>query len=262
MMELQTDEPVGAAARTVAARVRRRLAGAVGIAAILGLTIGGATVAAGAPSPAPAPAVAGTVAVGGWPAAEIPPADVEKLDAAFAKYRACMQEHGVEMPEPVLVEAGDPGPGLQPIAGTGIVADAEPMQGFDAGAFEAANDACAPILEAAGIMQGASGSASGQLGPLGPGTTGAGVVGGVGVIGGGAASVGDVASMVAPIRKYAACMREHGVEVPDPVVDDKAGTFEMRFDADPTTTAFREANAACADGWGFGFGVPALPAGP
>ncbi len=55
-------------------------------------------------------------------------------------------------------------------------------------------------------------------------------------------------------------MREQGVDVPDPVVDEKAGTFEMKLDVDPTTSDFRAADAACADG-GFSFAVPARPAG-
>ena len=52
----------------------------------------------------------------------------------------------------------------------------------------------------------------------------AGVVGGVAVVGGGVAGAGDIAPMVAPLREYAACMRNHGLNVPDPVVDTRAGT--------------------------------------
>ena len=145
------------------------------------------------------------------------------------------------------------------ITGTGTSLTSDPMPAFDAKAFEAADKACAPILEAAGIKTFTSSS----VGDAGSGPvlgSGGGIIGGAAVLGGAAAGAGDLAAMVAPIKKYAACMREQGVDVPDPVVDEKAGTFEMKLDVDPTASDFRAADAACADG-GFSFAVPARPAG-
>lgn len=54
-------------------------------------------------------------------------------------------------------------------------------------------------------------------------------------------------------------MRSHGVDLPDPVVDTKAGTVQLSYSADPASAAFRSANAACATGI-FDFAIPAAPA--
>lgn len=295
-MEPEQDAQLGGATPTTTPRGRRRLAGALGI-TLVALTLGVSGAAATSPSPSPAPeasaapattpatATAGAITVGGA-APGVTAADQEKVEAAFAAYRTCMREHGVDLPEPVVVKGGDPGTGGKMIGGVGTVVggapeqgtvsvlngvpglgalpvlNAEPINGPDAAAFQAADAACAPILEAAGIKQLTASAATTAGGPLGAGAAGPGMIGGVAVIGGGVASPADVAAMVAPIRKYAACMREHGVDVPDPVVDEKAGTFELKLEVDPATAEFRAADTACADGSGFGFPVPAVPAGP
>lgn len=269
-MELQTQGPVDTAIPAGVPRARRRLAGALGIAALMGLTLGGATVAGA--SPAPAPTLVQNVTVGGGVATEIAPADGEKIDAAFAKYAACMRDAGIDMPEPVVVEAGPAGAGGATgatIVGSGTVSGSATIVGslsatateIDGEAFAAADKVCGPILEAAGIKQLSASVAGSTGGQLGAGAAGAIMVGGATIVGGAAAGSGDVAAMAAPIQKYAACMREHGVDVPDPVVDEKAGTFEMRVDVDPATSEFRAADAVCADGSGFSFAVPAGPAG-
>jgi hypothetical protein len=268
-MELQQDGPLGAPTQRKPQRTRRRLAGALSFALLVGLTVG--VSAATANSPSTKPEAGTTIVVGGGPATAGTSADVERLDAAFATYRDCMAEHGIDMPEPVRVEAGAVGAGGTSISGaapvsggtlitgTGPALGGEPLPALDAKAFEAADTACAPILEAAGIKTFSSSSVGEAGGPV-LGTSGGGVIGGAAVIGGGVAGADDLAAVVAPIRKYAACMRDHGVNIPDPVVDEKAGTFEMKVDVDPTTSEFRAADAACADG-GFSFAVPAAPAG-
>ena len=268
-MELQQDGPLEGPTQPKPQRTRRRLAGALTFALLVGLTVG--VSAAAANSPSAKPEAGATVVIGGGPGTPLAPADAEKLDAAFAAYRECMKEHGVDMPEPVRVEAGAvdaggvPVSGIAPatggtlITGTGTSLTSDPMPAFDAKAFEAADKACSPILEAAGIKTFTSSS----VGDAGSGPvlgSGGGIIGGAAVLGGAAAGAGDLAAMVAPIKKYAACMRKQGVDVPDPVVDEKAGTFEMKLDLDPTASDFRAADAACADG-GFSFAVPARPAG-
>ena len=111
--------------------------------------------------------------------------------------------------------------------------------------FQAANDACAPILEKAGIHAG-SGTIDVTNGTVLGGPVGAGVVGIV-VAGG-----GDITKQAASMKAYAACMRTHGVDVADPVVDEKAGSAQLSFPADPGSAAFRTADAACAvDGFSF-----------
>jgi len=178
-----------------------------------------------------------------------------------------MREHGIDMPEPVVLTSGVDGtvPESGSVSSTGSssivgpVSGGAPLPELDTEAFEAADTACSPILEAAGIKTFSASS----FGEVGPGTVlgaGGGVIGGATVLGG-VAGAGHVAAMVAPIKKYAACMREHGVDVPDPVVDESAGTFELKLDVDPTAPDFQAADAACSDGSGFSFAAPAAPAG-
>ncbi len=179
----------------------------------------------------------------------------------------------IDLPAPVLVQGGTPGaPGPSsdaagPVLESGATFHTEGSLGaatgpaFDPAAFEAANQACAPILDAAGIKQSTASAVPGSaLLPLG-GAGAAGVVGGVAVVGGGVAGAGDIASMVAPMREYAACMRDHGLNVPDPVVDTSAGTFSMRLELDPGTADFKAADTACAKDSGFSFAAPTRPAG-
>ncbi len=263
-MELQQDGQPGGPPQPKPQRTRRRLAGALTLALLVGLTLG--VSAAAANSPSAKPEAGATIVVGGGPATSLSPADAEKLDAAFARYRDCMAEHGVDMPEPVMVRAAAGAAGGTSISGagpgpstlSGPASGTAPMPAFDAKTFEAADKACAPILEAAGIKTFSSSAVGDGTGPV-LGTSGAGVIGGGAVLGG-VTGAGDLTAMVAPMRKYAACMREHGVDVPDPVVDEKAGTFQMKVDVDPTTSGFRAADTACADG-GFSFAVPVAPAG-
>jgi hypothetical protein len=224
---------------------------------MIALTLGVSAAAANTPSSEPA--AGATVTIGAGPAVDLSAADAEKLDAAFAEYRDCMREHGVDLPEPVVVKAGDAGPSGATIVGSGTVSGAAELPALDADAFAAADKTCSPILEAAGVKT----FSSSPVGDAGSGPVlgvGGGVIGGAAVLGAGAGA-GDLEAMVEPIRKYAACMREHGADVPDPVVDEGAGTFELRLDVDPTTSDFRAADAACSDGSGFGFAIPVAPAG-
>ncbi len=267
-MEMQQDERLDVSPPQARPR-RRRLAGALGVTLMIALTIGVSAAAAESPSPvttATTPATVATGSAAGMSAAGISAADAEKLDAAFAEYRDCMREHGVDLPAPVVVELGDQATsgtmvGISGGAGIGGASGAAELPALDAGVFEAADTACSPILEAAGLTPASGAIAGSPDGPLQLGTAGAGVIGGAAVLGA-VAGAGDLEAMVAPVRTYAACMREHGVDVPDPVVDEGAGTFELTLDVDPTTPDFRAADAACSDGSGFGFTVPVAPVGP
>lgn len=268
-MEMQQDERLDVSPPPSPRRRRRRLAGALGVTLTIALTLGVSAAAAESPSRVPTSATSVTVIAGpaaGMTAAGASAADAEKLDAAFAEYRDCMREHGVDLPEPMVVEPGDTATGgtivgISGAAGIGSVSGAAELPALDAGAFEAADTACSPILEAAGLTPASGAMVGSPDGQLQFGTAGAGVIGGAAVLGG-VAGAGDVEAMVAPVRKYAACMREHGVDVPDPVVDEGTGTFELKLDVDPTTADFRAADAACSDGSGFGFTLPAAPVGP
>jgi hypothetical protein len=263
-MEFQQEGMLESPMPARARRTRRRLAGGLGIMLMIALTLGVSAAAANSPSTAPAP-VAGTMSItaGTGPVAGASAAEIAKLEAVFAKHRDCMREHGIDMPEPVLIPAGNGAQDGKALSATGsvsvTVSGGAPPPELDTEAFEAADAACSPILEAAGIKTFSASS----LGDAALGTdlgAGGGVIGG-GTVLGGVAGADDVAAMVAPIKTYAACMREHGVDVPDPVVDESAGTFTLKLDLDPTAPDFVAADAACSDGSGFSFAVPAAPAG-
>jgi hypothetical protein len=60
------------------------------------------------------------------------------------------------------------------------------------------------------------------------------------------AAGGDVTRIADDLKTYAACMRTNGVDMPDPVVDTKAGTVQMQFGGDASSAAFRASDKACA----------------
>ncbi len=230
------------------------LFGALGVASLIALALS-ASVAAGG-SPSPGGAGAGGIVVVGGPVAAGASADVEKIEAAFTKYTACMREHGVDMPDPVKLEVSstlDATAAEAPAAGITVVAGTSEALSLDPASedFAAADVACSSILEDAGILSG-TGVIAGPIEGSAGLSTSTGTAAGVVVAGG-----GDLAELSTSMQSYAACMRTHGVDFPDPVVDEKAGTVQLQFAADPTSAAFREADAACASGSGPGFGIAA-----
>jgi hypothetical protein len=269
------ETPAAPAAQTTGRGRSRRIGIALAGAALVVLTVGGSVMLAASPTSGPD---GGTNAV--RPDAVPDPA---AADAAFKKFAACMRDHGIDMPDPVMIEAdadagavtstGTTSAGaasagtivVSGSAGAAIPIDAKALDAgaaaipIDAKAFDAANAACAPILEAAGLLTGSgtsitvSGGAAMPVPAGGLPVTGGAVVG-VGVIGG-----GDVTAQAEDMKTWAACMRSHGVDVPDPEVDTKAGTVQITFDTDPGSDAFRAANSACATGT-FDFALPAAPA--
>jgi hypothetical protein len=256
-MDHATLETTGAAARMMAGRSRsRRLGVGLAGAALVVLTLNGSVAFAASPAAATTDGPTATE-----PSAPLDPA---ATDEAFAKFTACMRDHGIDMSDPVKLEAGaDAGPGFSTGGSSGATivvggsAQAVAIPG-DAKAFEAANAACASILEAAGIGTGSAPSVTvSSSATLPVPADGSAVTGGV-VLGAGAIGGGDVTAQADEMKAYAACMRSHGVDVPDPVVDTKAGTVQLRFDADPASDAFQTANAACATE-AFDFPLPAAP---
>ena len=182
---------------------------------------------------------AGTAAGAGGP---IP------VDPAFEKFTACMKDHGVDMGTPVVmssqtgsatgsitITAGD--------AGAAAVTTPAVPAPLDDAAFKAASDACTPILDAAGIKSGTATRVSGSA--LEAGSLQVGVGSGAGVIGVATAG-GDVTKMADDLKAFAACMRSNGADVPDPVVDTKAGTVSLQMAGDPSSAAFQTASKACA----------------
>jgi nucleoid-associated protein YgaU len=129
------------------------------------------------------------------------------------------------------------------------LSDAAAAAPVDSAAFKAANDACTPILEAAGVQTGSStivsGSATLQDGAGGSGLVPLQAAAGAGVLGVATAG-GDVTKMADDLKAFAACMRSSGIDMPDPVVDTKAGTVQLSMPGDPGSATFQAANKACA----------------
>jgi hypothetical protein len=188
-------------------------------------------------------------------------------DAVFTKFAACMKDHGIDIGTPITVSSDSTATGVSGVVSGGAIeitpSDATLATGsaaipapFDAAAFKAANDACTPILDAAGITSGTgtivSGSGTASSGTLASGSLQVGTGSGAGVIGVATAG-GDVTTMAADLRTYAACMRSKGIDQPDPVVDAAAGTVQLQMTGDPTSAAFQSASKAC------GASLPLVP---
>jgi hypothetical protein len=233
------------------ARWSRRALALLAGGALIALTVGASAAMASDPSAGPA---GGAI-----------PVDAAAADAAFKDFAACMRENGVVMPDPVTTVSGGPTTvsGGQGAIGSSVVVESGPSLvvgsgdgqavPFDDADFKAANDACMPILEAAGIKGGTGTivSSEGTLSIDAAGGSGAGMVGAV-------VAGGDVTKIADEMKTYAACMRTNGVDMPDPVVDAKAGTVQLQFGGDAASAAFSAADKACATA-GFGLVVP-LPA--
>ena len=157
---IETPAPVRAPGRRWGA-----LFGTLGVVSLIALTLSASVVGAASPSPTPAGAgtivvvdgavQAGSAGLAGSAVSAVSSAEIEKMDAAFKEYASCMREHGVEMPDPVKLEASGP---LAPTAATGLVPVTGTAQAlaFDLASeeFTAADAACSSILEDAGILTG------------------------------------------------------------------------------------------------------------
>jgi hypothetical protein len=249
------------------------LFGSLGVVSLIALTLSASVAGAAPSSPTPA-GTAGTIVVGGpVPAGASVPAgssaDVEKMDAAFTKYTACMREHGVEMPDPVKLETSgtlDATAAEAPAAGVTVVAGTSQALSFDpsSGAFAAADAACSSILEDAGILKATSAVDVPIEGPAGsidgPGTAGTVVVGGA--VAAGSPIEGE--KVEAAFKKFTSCMREHGIEMPEPVFIEASGPLDATaataptggvvtatgtseaLSFDPASEEFTAADAACS----------------
>ncbi|KAA1428767.1 hypothetical protein [Nocardioides antri] len=126
-------------------------------------------------------------------------------DAAALAWAKCMRENGVDIPDP---KPADDGKGGDVGLAPGL---GGPMPGVDAEAFAAAKEACAEHAE------------------------------GMGGVDGGGFTEEDKQRMV----DFARCMREHGVDMPDPDFD--GGDGEMGVEIDPNDSDFEAAQEACRE---------------
>jgi len=270
---IETPAPVRAPGRRWGA-----LVGTLGVVSLIALTLSASV--AGAASPSPPPAGAGTIVVvggavqagseclAGSAVSAVSSAEIEKMDAAFKEYASCMREHGVEMPDPVSITTEATGPldataAIVPISGVVTVTGTAQALAFDPASeeFTAADAACGSILVGAGILKATS--VAGEAGPVSVGSAdGAGTAGTIVVVGGAlpAGSSAEIAKMDAAFTKYTACMREHGVDMPDPVKLEASGPLApvaatelvpvtgsaQALPFDPASEEFTAADAACS----------------
>ena len=143
---------------------------------------------------------------------------------AMLEFAECMREHGIDMPDPQIVTEGGERGGAMVVEGEGIDGDADE--------FREADEACSPIMEdARGSM---------EIDPE------------------------QEAEMREEMLEFAQCMRDQGIDYPDPQFDgDGRVTVEMRGapgeDFDPE--AMEDAAAACSpDGRGPAFVIGGGPA--
>lgn len=145
----------------------------------------------------------------------------EKKDPedAMREFAKCMRDHGVDMPDPEPAANGKPG---RVVVGKGPGSKDSPM---DKDKMDAANTACAPIMENVAQDQ------AHQLDPA------------------------ETAKMKEQALAFSKCMREHGIDMPDPQFSSGPGGGGMSVSIggpgsdgkgpDPSSPAFKEAEQAC-----------------
>lgn len=112
------------------------------------------------------------------------PRDSEEFQDAALEYAECMREHGIDMPDPEFDGEGGVAINAGPDGGGGPGGEG----GHDEEEFQAADEACQPIMEEAAPEM--------QLDPE------------------------EQAEMQDQLLEVAQCMRDRGHDMPDPEVDD------------------------------------------
>jgi hypothetical protein len=153
-------------------------------------------------------------------------------EEAMLAYTECMRDEGIDMPDPVMSE-GDGGGGMVIMGDASGEEGQAPAFDMDSEEFQAAEEKCSPIMEEA--------IGSIEIDPE------------------------QQAEMREQMLEYAQCMRDQGIDFPDPEFSDNGRvTMGMGDEGEPPTDAEREAmdaaNEACAkDGGPIAMG--AAPAG-
>jgi hypothetical protein len=164
----------------------------------------------------------------------------EPVDPSEAplKFAQCMREHGIDMPDPTV--SGDGGVMIA-VGGPTQVDGGASVDGPDPEEFEAANKDCQHFME----------DAIGQFDPP---------------------SEEDQKKMQEQSLEFAKCMRDHGVDMPDPQFSADGGGFSISIggpaDSNPNNDGplidfnsdeFKAASEACG-GPGGGFAIATGPA--
>ena len=169
------------------------------------------TACTGAPA-APSVASLDDPAATGDPGASPSASPITDPQEAFLAYARCMRENGIDMPDPIVITDGGGGVSVQVNGGTG----SSPTESKEE--FAEANEACEHLMADAG--------------PNGP-----------------AASMSP--EDFDKLLEFAQCMREHGIDMPDPQTgggfitstDDSGEGGKLPLD----DSEFEAANEACAD---------------
>jgi hypothetical protein len=144
------------------------------------------------------------------------PLDPEVQDA-MVEFAECMREHGIDMPDPQVGEGG-----MVVIGGVG--GDGPPSEA-EMDEMAAAQEACQSILE----------EVRGSMPRPDP---------------------EQLAEMQEQALEFAECMREHGIDMPDPQFSEDGGVTQRIGDGegpefDPTDDDFQEAAEECGQEGGF-----------
>jgi hypothetical protein len=146
-----------------------------------------------------------------------PAASVDPEEAMLA-FQKCMKEHGVDIQMSIVTEGSGVTGGVQ-VGGPDAGTEAQPATGaFDPKTMEEADKACRDLLPAGGML----GDPSATMDP----------------------AVAD------QLLKFAQCMRDHGVDFPDPQFSGGGVSIQVGGGEagaiDPTSKTFQDAQASCA----------------
>ena len=154
------------------------------------------------------------------PSSDASAAPSESIDPelAIADFEACMKEHGVDV-HIAIAGDGDGGPSTGEFRAPPNAGEAQPNGGNagerpDEKALEEADQACRHLLP------------SGMLGD--PDAT-------------------MDPQMADQLLEFSKCMRDHGVDFPDPQFEGGGVRMQMDEGMDPTSQAFQDAQEACGD---------------
>ena len=140
-------------------------------------------------------------------------------EQAMLDFARCMREHGVDMPDPQF--NGEGGATFS----AGVASDDSTM---DKTKMEEAQKACQSYMD----------KVRASMPPPDP---------------------AQLEEQKQQLLEFAQCMRDHGVDFPDPTFDDSGGGFQVQLGGpgmDPESPGFKAASEACSsEGGGPGFGI-------
>ena len=157
-------------------------------------------------------------------------------EEAMLDFARCMREHGIDMPDPEVTGSGGGAGSVKAAGAVRIGGDVDKEK------MEEADEACRPLLGDAGPLR--------EMSPE------------------------ERQEMQDQAIEHSRCMREHGIDMPDPVFDTAGGGAMIKIDAgakgaiDFDSDEFQEASEECGEIFGGGkgggkggFGFSVAPSG-